>query len=247
MTTSTHTSDPIAQNEQIYDRLWAQLPIPAHTDWPIWSELGKACGPHTRALEIGAGVLPRIPIEGGHFVDLSQASLRKLSQHGGRCVRSAGLLPFADQTFDVVCAFEVLEHIPDDQATLLELARVLKKGGLFFFSVPVNPNLWTGFDAACGHVRRYVARDLAARLHDLGLPIERWTTQPNNFGKMTGNLAGQFLRVAAAWPRLTLWLKHKAVKGEQALRLQWRDPGTDIEKSQTDGGLIAIARKQCGC
>jgi SAM-dependent methyltransferase len=234
-------SDAIKQNEQIYDQLWAQLPVPTHTDWPIWPELQKEIHDHSRLLEMGAGVLPRIPIEGGFFADLSQAALRKLDNHGGHGVRSAGPLPFCDGAFDVVCAFEVLEHIPDDETVLHELARVLRPGGALFFSVPVEPKLWTGFDDACGHVRRYVASELAARLAALGLHIERWTTQPNNFGKLSGDLAGAFLRATAGWQKLTLWLKKKAVEGEQRLVLKWRTD--DIDLSHTDGGLIAIARK----
>ncbi|HMU39343.1 MAG TPA: class I SAM-dependent methyltransferase [Pseudomonadota bacterium] len=231
----------IQQNEQIYDNLWAQLPIPSHTEWPIWPELEREMESGARFLEIGGGVLPRIPIPGGFFVDLSQAALFKLGQLGGFGVRSAGSLPFSDGAFDVLCAFEVLEHIPDDDATLREISRVLRPGGAFFFSVPVAPDLWTDFDAACGHVRRYVARDLSNRIRQLGLHIERWTTQPNNFGKVSGKLAGTFLRAAAGFPRFTLWLKSKAVQGEKRLILNWRTD--DIQASHKDGGLIAIARK----
>jgi SAM-dependent methyltransferase len=162
-------TDAIKQNEHIYDRLWAKLPIPTHTEWPIWSELQKEIHSGSRLLEMGAGVLPRIPVEGGYFVDLSQAALRKLDVFGGHGVRAAGPLPFCDGAFDVVCAFEVLEHIPDDETVLHELSRVLRPGGALFFSVPVDPALWTGFDDACGHVRRYVASDLAARLANTGL------------------------------------------------------------------------------
>ena len=160
-------SDAIKQNEHIYDRLWARLPIPPHSEWPIWPELEKEIHGSARLLEMGAGVLPRIPIDGGFFVDLSQSALRKLDVHGGHGVRAAGPLPFCDEAFDVVCAFEVLEHIPDDETVLSELARVIRPGGALFFSVPVNPALWTGFDDACGHVRRYIASDLAQRLDDV--------------------------------------------------------------------------------
>ena len=122
-------TDAIKQNEHIYDRLWAKLPIPTHTEWPIWSELQKEIHSGSRLLEMGAGVLPRIPVEGGYFVDLSQAALRKLDVFGGHGVRAAGPLPFCDGAFDVVCAFEVLEHIPDDETVLHELSRVLRPGG----------------------------------------------------------------------------------------------------------------------
>lgn len=129
-------------------------------------------------------------------MDLSLAALRKLTAHGGHGVRAAGPLPFCDAAFSTVCAFEVLEHIPDDEQTLAEIARVLAPGGALLFSVPVDPDLYTRFDAVCEHVRRYDARALAARLADHGLRIERWTTQPNNFGPIMGWLAALVLRIA---------------------------------------------------
>ena len=48
-------TDAIKQNEHIYDRLWAKLPIPTHTEWPIWSELQKEIHSGSRLLEMGAG------------------------------------------------------------------------------------------------------------------------------------------------------------------------------------------------
>ena len=234
-------SDAIKQNEHIYDRLWARLPIPPHSEWPIWPELEKEIHGSARLLEMGAGVLPRIPIDGGFFVDLSQSALRKLDVHGGHGVRAAGPLPFCDEAFDVVCAFEVLEHIPDDETVLSELARVIRPGGALFFSVPVNPALWTGFDDACGHVRRYIASDLAQRLDSVGLVVERWTTQPNKFKKPIGDLTVSFLRFLSHFPRLTIWLKQKALETEMSRSFTWQTG--DIDQSHEIGGLIAIARK----
>lgn len=45
-------------------------------------------------------------------------------------------MPFVDATFDVVISTEVLEHIPDPDVYLMEVKRVLKPGGMFFFTVP---------------------------------------------------------------------------------------------------------------
>lgn len=235
-------TDLVNKNDEIYSRLWARLPIPGHQQWPIWSELAKELTPSARLLELGSGVLPRIPVRGGYFVDLARPALRKLHQHGGLAVRSAGPLPFADGAFQVACAFEVLEHIPDDETVLAELARVLTPGGALFFSVPVDPALFTRFDTACGHVRRYQADELRDRLAAHGLHIERWTTQRNNYKPRVGNLIGAFLQAIAGWPRLTLLLKRRAVAAEMRLRYTWRSD--DIRASHPAGGLIAIARRR---
>jgi SAM-dependent methyltransferase len=235
-------TDLVHKNREIYDRIWAQLPIPEHQQWPIWGELEKELSPSARLLELGSGVLPRIPVRGGYFADLSQAALRKLEQHGGLAVRSAGPLPFSDGAFQVVCAFEVLEHIPDDETVLRELARVLRPGGALFFSVPVDPDLFTGFDTACGHVRRYQASELADRLAALGLHIERWTTQRNRFRPRLGDWLGRFLQFIERWPRVTMRLKRWAIAHEMSLRYSWRN--SDILESHQDGGLIAIARRR---
>ena len=46
------------------------------------------------------------------------------------------IMPFEDASFDVVISTEVLEHVPDPDSYLLEVKRVLKPGGVFFFTVP---------------------------------------------------------------------------------------------------------------
>lgn len=235
-------SSAIAENEAIYDRLWRGVPLVPHERWPIWSDLAAELQAGERALELGCGTLPRLPVAGGYFADLSRAALKRLSEHGGHGVRAAGPLPFCDGAFQVVCAFEVLEHIPEDQATIAEIARVLRPGGAFFVSVPVNPQLFTAFDTVCGHVRRYDAEALQAQLAHVGLAIERWTTQPNNFGAFTGALVGGLLRGLAYFPRLTMRLKRQAVQNQLNRTHAWRQDA--IAHSHTDGGLIAIARRR---
>ena len=72
-------SDAIKQNEQIYDRLWPSSDPDPHRVADL-VRAAKEIHPQARLLEMGAGVLPRIPIEGGYFVDLSHAALRKLDE-----------------------------------------------------------------------------------------------------------------------------------------------------------------------
>ena len=60
-------------------------------------------------------------------------------------VRGSGMkLPFDDGVFDIVTSFEVLEHLPDDGKAVAEAIRVLKIGGILFFTVP---NKWWIFES----------------------------------------------------------------------------------------------------
>ncbi len=85
-------------------------------------------------------------------------------------------LPFGDGAFDRVIASEVLEHIPDDERAMGELARVLRPGGTMAATVPrcgpefVNWALSDDYhDVPGGHVRIYRRRQLVARLERTGL------------------------------------------------------------------------------
>lgn len=70
-------------------------------------------------------------------------------------------LPFSDASFDVVIATDVLEHVPDDQAAVREMFRVLRPGGLAVVTVPAMRILWGPQDVRLGHYRRYGKKQLA--------------------------------------------------------------------------------------
>jgi SAM-dependent methyltransferase len=85
-------------------------------------------------------------------------------------------LPFCDGSFDRVIAAEVLEHIPDDNAAMAELSRVLRPGGTMAVTVPrfgpeaVNWALSHEYhDVPGGHVRIYRRSTLLERLRRAGL------------------------------------------------------------------------------
>lgn len=64
-------------------------------------------------------------------------------------------LPYPDESFDLVCAFDVIEHVEDDSKAVLELCRVCKKGGVILTTVPAFQALWSKHDVINHHVRRY--------------------------------------------------------------------------------------------
>ncbi|NIN69693.1 MAG: methyltransferase domain-containing protein, partial [Anaerolineae bacterium] len=110
----------------------------------MWPTIGTYIAGKTHFLEIGAGNRPRIPIAGSYFVDLSAKAMEALRQLDGRCaVGGAEALPFPDEHFDLICAFEIVEHVADDKAVLKEISRVLKEGERFIFSVPLHMEYWS--------------------------------------------------------------------------------------------------------
>lgn len=83
-------------------------------------------------------------------------------------------VPFADE-FDLVTAFDVLEHVDDDRAVLRELWRSLRAGGGIVVTVPQHPRLWSAADEFASHERRYTRRELVAKLRDAGFELVRVT------------------------------------------------------------------------
>jgi SAM-dependent methyltransferase len=77
------------------------------------------------------------------------------------------------ERFDVVCAFEVLEHIEHDVDALRAWAQRLSPGGTLLLSVPAHPHRFAAADELVGHHRRYSREGLAAVLAESGLGVQR--------------------------------------------------------------------------
>lgn len=68
-------------------------------------------------------------------------------------------LPFNDNEFDLVCAFDVVEHVQDDSLAIKELHRVCRPGGYTFTTVPTFKFMWSEHDDINEHVRRYTMKN----------------------------------------------------------------------------------------
>ena len=69
-------------------------------------------------------------------------------------------LPFEDNSYDLVCAFDVIEHVDDDSLATKELKRVTKLEGSVIVTVPALMLLWSMHDEINHHYRRYTSSSL---------------------------------------------------------------------------------------
>jgi len=77
--------------------------------------------------------------------------------------------------FDIIGLFDVLEHLPDDVAVLTSLRATLAPRGFLLLTVPAGPRLWSYFDEAANHKRRYTLDDLHRKLVGSGFVVEYLT------------------------------------------------------------------------
>lgn len=87
----------------------------------------------------------------------------------------ARAIPFAEE-FDVIGAFDVLEHIEEDRAVLGQLHRSIRAGGGILLTVPQHDFLWSRMDVHACHIRRYSARELADKVQAAGFEVVRMTS-----------------------------------------------------------------------
>jgi SAM-dependent methyltransferase len=93
----------------------------------------------------------------------------RISAIGAGEVQNIASGTLSDQTFDLVCAFEVLEHIEDDMTALKEWANRVRPGGWLLLSVPADQDRYGPWDELVGHYRRYDPGDLTKLLANCGL------------------------------------------------------------------------------
>lgn len=84
--------------------------------------------------------------------------------HGAELLQmDARSIPFREE-FATLGAFDVLEHIAEDEAVLREMHQALRPGGGLLVTVPQHPFLWSAVDVTAHHVRRYRRSELVAKL-----------------------------------------------------------------------------------
>jgi len=99
----------------------------------------------------------------------------RISAHGGQVKQATTRELDPGKGYDLVCAFEVLEHIEDDRAALLDWVRFIRPGGHLVISVPADPSRFGPMDERVGHFRRYSVERLESLVRECGL-VEVSTT-----------------------------------------------------------------------
>lgn len=154
----------------------------------------------------------------------------------------AKAIPYLDH-FDGLGAFDVLEHVPNDQVVLAQFYRALRPGGRLLLTVPQHPWLWSVNDEYAHHHRRYRRAQLCSRVRQAGFSVLKTTSfvsllLPFLFlSRMSRNARSAFDPLEEY--RLAPWkqrILEQIMKVEyQFIRLGWNWP--------LGGSLLMIAEK----
>ena len=117
------------------------------------------------------------PAEG---VDISSQAVEFCRQRGLDSVKLGAIecLPYDDNSFDLITALDVIEHLDDDVAGLKEMRRVLCRDGHLLLFVPAFMFLWGVQDDVSNHRRRYTLPGLLKAVEEAGFSIE-WASYAN--------------------------------------------------------------------
>ncbi len=133
-----------------------------------------------RVLDVGCGTGANLEMLANfgeaEGVDVSDDALEFCKAKGLKVHKGlAEELPFEDESFDIVTALDVVEHLDDDVAGLKEMHRVLRSGGKTLIFVPAFMWLWGVQDDISNHRIRYTKKQVVERLEEAGFEIERAT------------------------------------------------------------------------
>jgi len=176
-----------AENESftgdLHDTLFG---IEEHSPWFIWRSklinfmIGKFSRGNLDYCEIGCGngyvlgtvmlKFPSFKFYATEILTRGMINTKKRMPEVNMFQSDATDFPFVDH-FDVVGAYDVLEHVPDDVAAMRCVHRSLKAGGAFVITVPQHMFLWSFTDDMAFHKRRYSRREMTEKLASCGFTV----------------------------------------------------------------------------
>jgi SAM-dependent methyltransferase len=136
-------------------------------------------------LEIGCGTgfvlsgiseaLPELSLTGSEVFSAGLAFAAQRLPGAELFQMDARRIPFTEE-FDVIGAFDVLEHVKEDSEVLSQMYQATRKQGGILLTVPHHPFLWSPADDYARHVRRYKSRELRDRVKRAGFEVIRITS-----------------------------------------------------------------------
>lgn len=150
----------------------------------LWA-LGRYFPKADNFLEIGCGTgfvlsslkkeFPSLALSGSEIYASGLDYAAGRLEHASLFQMDARQIPFENE-FHVIGAFDVLEHVQEDEQVLKQVYQALRPGGGLILTVPQHPWLWSRQDEIACHVRRYRARELKARVRSAGFELIRVTS-----------------------------------------------------------------------
>lgn len=186
----------------------------------------KNLPPGSKVLELGAGAgqfiravkkqRPDLVCEGTDISETAIAQAKGAQDGVLYSVCKNESLPYKDAEFDAVLVFDVLEHVENPAAVLLQAARVLKSGGILYAFVPCEgdaTSFWNLLNKIglkkdltkrfAGHIQYFSRKNLLALIGGSGFKTEKVRYSEHFFGQLAGILAFNLMSVAAQKNNLT--------------------------------------------
>lgn len=145
----------------------------------LWA-IKKYCAPFQSFLEIGCGTAyvlsgvaaayPAARLSGSEIFVAGLGFAAERLPAADFVQMDARDIPYRDE-FDVVGAFDVIEHIAEDERVMAQMHAALKPGGSILLTVPQHAWLWSDADEYACHVRRYNAAELHRKVEAAGFEI----------------------------------------------------------------------------
>jgi SAM-dependent methyltransferase len=241
--------------KDLYEQSWATHSLRAPEIWPMNNIIKSLLKKNGRILEIGPGNWPKSPVSNTIFLELTVTGAYNLKMIGANAsTGSIENIPFRNDTFDIVVALEVIEHVPNVRKSFSEIKRILKKKGHLIFSTPIHQKLWTHFDSLAGHLRRFDPIDLLKMVHNNDFQMVKFIGRkdiPVSFSNINALLEERNKKIMMFLSELSISLlsrlnqtKLYRVLNRQAYDLNsWLNPNLYVNMSKNLGNLTLLCQK----
>jgi len=147
--------------------------------------LQRRLRPMKTFLEVGCGTgfvlsgvrsaFPEVSLSASEIDSAGLPFVRQKVESADIFQMDARRIPFREE-FDVIGAFDVIEHIEEDEEVLSQIYNACKPGGGVIITVPQHPFLWSEVDVFSSHKRRYSKNELVGKIQKAGFEIVETTS-----------------------------------------------------------------------